>query len=143
HWFRGTFASCRRRAARLSPRRVHLGLEHLEDRLVPATFNVNSLADMVNPPAGTVTLRSAIQMANQSLDRSNTINLTLAGTYLITLPATGAHDNAGGAFTIIPNAQSPAGSNLTIRNMSGGTVLVDGNHLDRIFDINPNNVLLA
>jgi hypothetical protein len=27
--------------------------------------------------------------------------------------------------------------------MSGGTVLVDGNHLDRVFDINPNNVLLA
>jgi hypothetical protein len=142
HWFRSTSASFRRRTARVSPRRVHLGLEHLEDRLVPSTFNVNSLADMLNPPAGTITLRSAIQMANQT-SGSNTINLQLAGTYKITLPATGAHDNAGGAFTIIPNAMSPAGSTLTIRNMSGGTVVVDGNHLDRIFDINPNNVLLA
>ena len=32
--------------------------------LVPAVFNVNSLADMLNPPAGAVTLRSAIQAAN-------------------------------------------------------------------------------
>jgi hypothetical protein len=142
HWFRGTSASFRRSAARVSPRRLHLVLEHLEDRLVPATFNVNSLQDVLNPN-GFVTLRSAIQMANQSLDKTNTINLTLAGTYKIALPATGAHDNAGGAFTIIPNAQSPAGSTLTIRNMSGGTVVVDGDHLDRVFDINPNNVLLA
>jgi hypothetical protein len=142
HWFRSTSASFRRRTARVSPRRVHLGLEHLEDRLVPSTFNVNSLQDILNPANGVVTLRSAIQMANQT-PGSNTINLTLAGTYKITLPATGAHDNAGGAFTIIPNAKSAAGSNLTIRNMSGGTVVVDGNHLDRVFDINPNNVLLA
>jgi hypothetical protein len=141
HWFRGPSASFRR-AALVSPRRLQLDLEHLEDRLVPATFNVNSLADVLNPPTGT-TLRSAIQMANQSLDKINTINLTLAGTYKVTLPPTGAHDNAGGAFTIIPNAMSPAGGTLTIRNMSGGTVVVDGNHLDRVFDINPNNVLLA
>ena len=33
------------------------------DRRVPATFNVNSLADILNPPAGTVTLRSAIPAA--------------------------------------------------------------------------------
>jgi hypothetical protein len=142
HWFRVTSASFRRRAARVSPRRLHLGLEHLEDRLVPATFNVNNLTDMLNPGNGIMTLRSAIQMANQT-PGSNTINLTLAGTYLITLPPTGAHDNAGGAFTIIPNAASPARTMLTIQNMSGGKVVVDGNHLDRVFDINPSNGLLA
>ena len=29
-----------------------LQVETLENRLVPAVFNVNSLADMLNPPAG-------------------------------------------------------------------------------------------
>jgi hypothetical protein len=41
HWFRITSASFRRRPARVSPQRGYLGLDHLEDRLVPATFNVN------------------------------------------------------------------------------------------------------
>src|SRR5262249_47259117 len=40
---------------------------------------------------------------------------------------------------ILANAASHAGSTLTIRNASGGIVVVDGNHLDRAFDINPGN----
>jgi hypothetical protein len=39
------------------------GLEPLEDRFAPAVFNVNSLADVLNPAPGVVTLRSAIQAA--------------------------------------------------------------------------------
>src|SRR5438876_999726 len=39
-------------------------LETLEDRCVPAVFNVNSTADLLVPPAGVVTLRSAIDAAN-------------------------------------------------------------------------------
>jgi CSLREA domain-containing protein len=108
-------------------------VEALEDRLVPAVFNVNSLADILNPAAGTVTLRSAIQAAN-STPGGNTINLTLPGTYAITLPGTtGETDNAAGEFAILP-----AGGNLKIVNTSGGKVIVDGNHLARVFDINPN-----
>ena len=133
--FRRASASFRR-ASRVSPRRRHLSLEHLEHRLVLASFTVNSLADILNPAPGVITLRSAIQMANQT-PGSDTINLALAGTYKITLPPTGAHDNAGGAFTIIPNTER--NSVLTIQNTSNGTVVVDGNHLDRVFDINPNN----
>ena len=79
HWFRRTSASCRR-ATRVSPRRGHLSLEQLEHRLVPATFTVNSLADILNPGPGVVTLRSAIQMANQT-PGSDIINLTVAGLY--------------------------------------------------------------
>ena len=51
-------------AARPQPyRRARLGVEPLEDRCVPATFTVNSTADTAAPPAGTVTLRSAITQA--------------------------------------------------------------------------------
>jgi hypothetical protein len=137
HLIRRTSPSCRR-ATRVSPRRRRLSLEHLEHRLVLASFTVNSLADILNPGPGVITLRSAIQMANQT-PGSDTINLNLAGTYKITLPQTGAHDNAGGAFTIIPNAKAPKNTVITIQNTSNGTVVVDGNHLDRVFDINPNN----
>ena len=70
-------------------RRRRPGVEMLEDRCVPATFNVNSLADILTPPAGTVTLRSAIQAANTTPDANgNTINLTVPGVYQITLPPT-------------------------------------------------------
>ncbi len=107
-------------------------LEGLEDRLAPATFNVNSTADVLSPPTGTVTLRSAIQAAN-STTGDNTINLTVAGTYQITLAGTaGETDNAAGEFAILPT-----GGTLTITNTSGGSAIIDGNQLARVFDINP------
>jgi hypothetical protein len=105
----------------------------LEDRVTPAVFNVNSLADVLNPAPGVVTLRSAIQQANAT-PGGNTINLTVAGTYKITLPGTaGETDNAAGEFAILPT-----GGDLTIQNTSGGSVTVDGGRLSRVFDINPN-----
>ena len=96
------------------------------------TFNVNSTADILNPPAGVVTLRSAIQAAN-SRSGGNTINLTVAGAYKITIPGANVGTNASGAFAILPG-----GGNLTIVNTSGGRVVIDGNKLDRVFDINPS-----
>jgi len=95
------------------------------------TFNVNSTADILNPPAGVVTLRSAIQAAN-SISGGSTINLTVPGVYKISLPGANTGFNATGAFVILPN-----GGDLTIVNTSGGLVVVDGNKLDRVFDINP------
>src|SRR5262249_18187940 len=79
--------SRRGRASRAtSPsRKPRWNLEMLEDRLAPAVFNVNSLADVLNPPPGVVTLRSAIQMANNT-PGGNVINLTQGGTYKITIP---------------------------------------------------------
>jgi hypothetical protein len=135
HWSVGLLVRKRRSVL---ANRSRLIVELLEDRLVPATFNVNSLADILNPTPGIVTLRSAAQMANET-PGSNTINLTIPGAYKITIPGTGANNNATGAFAIFPNAASPAGSTLTIQNTSGGTVVVDGNHLDRVFDINPGD----
>lgn len=97
--------------------------------LAAAVFNVNSLADILNPPAGVVTLRSAIQAANAS-PGGNTINLTVAGTYKITIPGANEDANATGDFDILSS-----GGNLTVINNSGGAVAVDGNHLDRVFDV--------
>src|SRR5262249_21657578 len=111
-------------------------VEILEDRLAPAVFNVNSTADILAPASGVVTLRSAIQAANAMSDPAGTfINLTIAGTYKITIPGTGEDNNATGDFDIIPHANG----NLTILNTSGGAVSVDGGGIDRVFDINPGN----
>jgi hypothetical protein len=121
-------------AHRPIPRRCtgRLSIESLEDRCVPAIFNVNSLADLLNPGPGTVTLRSAIQQANQS-PGGNTINLTVPGTYRLTLPGANTGTNASGAFAILSG-----GGDLTIQNTSGGKVAIDGGGIDRVFDINPN-----
>jgi parallel beta-helix repeat protein len=134
--FNGRLNQGKKVSVRASWRRKHMGVENLEDRLAPTVFNVNSLADILKPAAGTVTLRSAIGAANAT-PGSNTINLTVPGTYKITLAGSGDENNATGDFDIIPNPSSPAGSTLTIRNTSGQAVTVDGNHLDRVFDINP------
>jgi hypothetical protein len=121
----------RTRTRRLAPR---LDVEALECRLVPATFTVNSTLDLLSPPPGVTTLRSALQQANQT-PGDNTINLAVAGTYAITLPGTaGETDNAAGEFVVLPT-----GGNLTIQNTSGGSVVLDGNHLSRVLDINPNS----
>jgi hypothetical protein len=115
-------------------RSTELRAEALEDRLVPSVFNVNSLADLLNPAPGVVTLRSAIQQANAT-PGGNTIDLTIPGTYAITrLGAPGETDNAAGELAILPG-----GGNLTIQNTSGGTVIIDGGGHNRVFDINPAN----
>ncbi len=119
--------------ARAVPRKAHsaLTVESLEDRLVPAVFNVNSLADLLTPPSGAVTLRSAIQQANQ-IPGSNTINLTLPGAYKIsTLGTVNETDNAAGEFAYTGT------SNLTIVNTSGGSAVINGGGINRVFDINP------
>src|SRR5438132_6883006 len=134
-WLKG-WSHRRQDAATGRKYRAVLNLETLEDRCVPAIFNVNSTADLLVPPIGVVTLRSAIEAANATLG-NNTINLTIPGTYKITLAGAGEDNNATGDFDIIPNPASPTNSTLLIENTSGGTVIVDGNQLDRVFDINP------
>jgi hypothetical protein len=124
----------------------------LEDRLAPAVYNVNTLLDpsiaggvntatgVINGTANTVSLRSAIQAANATAaGASNTINLTLAGTYKITLAGTlGETDNLKGEFSIYATTPN---NDLTIQNTSGSTAIVDGGGLNnRVFDINANAI---
>jgi hypothetical protein len=141
----------RRFANHRQVRRPRLHMEQLEARCVPAIFNVTGLGDGLFPVMQTgtntfsaPTLRSAIEAANAA-PGSNTINLTVAGTYQITIPPASPDDtpatenNATGDFDIIPNASSGINSTLTIQNTSGHAVAVSGNGLDRVFDINPDN----
>jgi hypothetical protein len=141
------FASGSRKAASPRSSRVRPKLENLEDRIVPAVIDVNTLADIpLNQlQQGQVTLRDAIQIANTNGDASNTINLTLPGVYQITLAGTpGETDNQAGELSIFANANANQnGLSLTIQNTSGGSVAVSGNHQSRVFDINPTNAIPA
>ncbi len=125
----------RSRKAKVSCWSRYLEVDVLEARRVPTVFVVNSLADILSPPAGTVTLRSAIESANQSatMGVSNTIDLSVVGTYRITTLGT-ATDNSAGEFAIT----GADGSSLTITNTSGGRAVIDGGGLNRVFDVNPS-----
>ena len=101
--------------------------------VMTSTFNVNSTADNIMPANGTLTLRAAINMAN-NIPGNKVIRLLVPGDYKITLPGTNPNTDANGAFTILPSD-----GNWTILNASGGAVTVDGNHLARVFDINPGD----
>ncbi len=139
-WFSNTLRRRGPAPTRANSRRARLSIEALEDRLVPAIYNVIGTADGVGTVTPThtsgvfnaTTLRAAITAANAN-PGGNTINLTVGGTYKITLAGAGENNNATGDFDILSS-----GGNLTIQNTSGHAVTVDGNHLDRVFDINPN-----
>jgi CSLREA domain-containing protein len=76
-----------------------LRLECLEDRRVPATFLVNTFADVVNPNKdGVLSLREAINAANAT-PGADTIVLQ-AGVYRISIPGAGENANARGDFDI-------------------------------------------
>lgn len=120
-----------RRAPRKT-RRLHPCCEGLEGRVVPAVFNVNSTMDLLNPPTGVVTLRSAIEAANKTSGVDDTINLTVGGNYSLSASAAMEDANATGDLDLLPN-----GGTLTIRNTSNKVVDVTGGGSDRVFDINP------
>jgi hypothetical protein len=120
----GQRPACRR------PRR--LAVEILEDRRTPAIFTVNSLADLslaagvdlatgaINGTNHVVTLRSAIQAANQTPGGS-TVDLALAGTYKITQAPTNTNvvgvliTNGGSGYTFPPAVF------FSFPNLPGGT----------------------
>ena len=120
---------------RSAEREKLIAVEPLEARLLFAVFNVDTTADVLMPPPGVVSLRSAVEGADTT-PGDNTLNLTVPGTYRITLAgASGESDNAAGEFAIMPAPSSPAGSTLSIVNSSGGQVVVDAAQLARAFDI--------
>ncbi len=110
----------------------HLIVTSMKNGVTTTTYYVNSTADILNPPAGVLTLRAAIQDANTT-PGNKIINLTVSGTYQIMILGSFENNNATGDFDILPS-----GGNVSIVNASKGQVIVDGNHLDRVFDINPN-----
>jgi hypothetical protein len=115
--------------------------------MAPANIiNVNSLSDIFNPPAGVVTLRSAIAAANADPSGNPAIiNLTVAGTYNLTLTnATEENAGATGDLDITTTLHSmtiagmgTSGPNATIIDASG---LNTGAMHDRAFHITGSGV---
>lgn len=124
------FAAGRRRAVLASRPRVRPRLEYLEDRVVPAVIDVTTLA-----PTGAGSLAAAFQTANTNGETSNTIDIMVAGTY---------HLGTVGPLSVFANATATqSGLSLTVENVSGGTVIINGDNATRIIDINPNNITPA
>jgi hypothetical protein len=114
------------------------GLETLEDRTAPAAFNVTTFADTIEAARdgsgrdanGNISLRSAI-MASNDTGGSNTINLP-AGMFLLTISPDRMNDDASGDLNI---GRGLVQNNLTIAGDSAATTIIDGNNLDRVFDV--------
>ncbi|HMG33209.1 MAG TPA: choice-of-anchor Q domain-containing protein [Blastocatellia bacterium] len=107
----------------------------------PLALNVNSTADILNPPAGTVTLRSAIVAANADLSATPAIiNLTVPGTYNLTLTnatqenaaASGDLDITTTLHTVTIIGGGTTGPNATIIDAAGLNI---GSSHDRAFQI--------
>jgi len=104
-----------------------------------ATFAVTTTADAPDTlpldgvcatSAGTCTLRAAVQTANALRGGPHTINLSAAGTYLLTVTGPGEDAAATGDLDL-------NNVNVSFANTSGGTVAIDGNGADRVFDVGP------
>jgi hypothetical protein len=128
-WLKGLWqrhrAGTSGRRRKPAPRRTaRLTLESLELRVVPAVFNVNTMADVLGGP--NLSLRQAVLRSNQT-PGPNVINLTVPGTYRLTRFGN-AHDGTNGALQI-------TNQNLTINGNGAGATVIDGGNVDRVFDI--------
>ena len=108
------------------------GLEGLEGRVAPTTFHVNTVLDTVaanlktgKDASGHISLRSAIQAADAHPGASTIV--VPAGTFLLTIA--GADENAAATGDLDINGS------VKIKGKGAGSTLVDGNQLDRVFQV--------
>ncbi len=132
--------SKRRAPSKRSTTRMRPRLEALEGRVALSTFHVDTLADTVavnlktgQDANGNVSLRSAI-MAADANPQSSTV-IVPAGTYTLTIPASGNDGPATGDLDI--------SSKVSIEGSTTGLTIVDGNKLDRVFHIESGNVAIS
>ncbi|MBU1137619.1 MAG: hypothetical protein KKA76_01450 [Proteobacteria bacterium] len=99
------------------------------------TYTVNDTADHCFPAPGRICLRTAITYANNN-PGSDTIILP-AGTYVLSslLPTTKENNNEQGDLDIL--------GDLTISGAGAEQTIVDGNGLDRVFDIYGDTVSMS
>jgi CSLREA domain-containing protein len=103
----------------------HPRLESLEDRAVPATFNVTTTLDVVDPADGNRSLREAVNAANANAGAD--VIILPAGVHKIALAGAGEDANASGDLDVT--------GGVTIRGTGIGLTFVDGQQLDRVFDV--------
>ena len=111
-----------RRMSNLSRR---LRLECLEDRSVPATFNVTTTLDVIDPADGKRSLREAITAAND-LAGADVIVLP-AGAFRIALDGADENLNATGDYDVTDA--------VTIRGAGAGVTIVNAQQKDRLFEL--------
>jgi CSLREA domain-containing protein len=106
-------------------RQLRPRLEGLEDRLVPATIRVTTIADVVNPKDGKVSLREAITAANRTT--APDMIILPAGVYRIAiLPDVANPDpNATGSFDIL--------AGTTLVGAGAGKTIINAGQADRVF----------
>jgi len=104
---------------------ARLRLECLEDRTVPSTFTVNTTLDVVDAADGQLSLREAITKANTHAGAD--VVVLPAGVFKIALAGAGEDVNATGDFDITDA--------LTIQGAGAGVSIVDGQQLDRVFEV--------
>jgi CSLREA domain-containing protein len=103
-----------------------------------ATFSVTTVQDAPNVsptgttcqstlPGGPCTLRAAVQAAN-ALGGTQAISLQAAGDYRLTVVGAGEDSGRTGDLDI-------NGVAVRISNASGGSIAIDGNSTDRVFDL--------
>src|SRR5262249_42127376 len=113
---------------KLRPRSFRPSIESLEDRRVPTTFFVTTVADVVDRTDGVLSLREAIKAANLH-PGPDTIRLQ-GDTYQIT--RLGADNNNSGDFDILLNSTATQTDSLTIVGADDGlsTILGDSRSAD-------------
>jgi hypothetical protein len=102
-----------------------LRLECLEDRAVPATFNVTTTLDVVDPADGKRSFREAVNAANARVGADVIVLPT--GVYQLALAGANENGNATGDFDI--------SDEVTIRGAGAAVTIIDGQDLDRVLDI--------
>ena len=114
-------------------------LESLEERIQLSTFRVNTTLDTVavnlkngKDSTGHISLRSAI-MAADSHKGSNTI-IVPAGTFTLTIP--GANEDADATGDLDVKGK------ITIKGAGSTNTIVNGNSLDRVFEVLSGNVTI-
>lgn len=100
-------------------------LEYLEDRSVPATFNVTTNLDVIDSGDGKRSLREAITAAN-NLAGADVI-IVPGGVFKLALAGVGEDGNAAGDLDITDD--------VTIRGAGRDLTFIDGQQLDRVFDV--------
>jgi hypothetical protein len=132
-------AQTRTQEARRRARFLPLG-EALEARRVLSTFRVNTLLDTVavnlktgKDASGHISLRSAIEAAN-SRPNSDTILLP-KGTIKLTIMGANEDNAATGDLDIK--------GNVTIKGKRASSTIIDGNSLDRVFQVLSGRVQIS
>ena len=115
-------------------------IDQLEGRTLLSTFRVNTTLDTDavslktgKDATGHISLRSAIQAANAK-PNADTIILP-KGTFTLTIPGANEDLDATGDLDI--------SGNLTIKGKNASSSIIDGNNLDRVFQILSGKVQIS